>query len=82
MKKTKEVAAWEQCIMGFGEARKMDNLVSQEGIKFVLAHGRWTFDWCQKDKQIFSCGIDTYLYWCSMKLLYQVQLSRVNLRIV
>ena len=45
----------------------MDKLVRQEEIEFVIAHGRWTYDWCSQDKQIFSRGIDTYLYWWSMK---------------
>ena len=57
-------------MVGFGKARKMDNLVRQEEIEFVIAHGRWTFDWCTQYKQIFSWGIDTYLYWWSMKPLY------------
>ena len=42
----------------------------QEETEFVIAHGRWTFEWCTQDKQIFSWGIDTYLYWWSMKPLY------------
>ena len=53
LRKTKEVATWEQCIVGFGEARKKDNLVREEEIEFVIAHGRWTFDWCTQDKQLF-----------------------------
>ena len=54
--------------MVFGEARNMDNLVRQEEMESVIAHGRGTFHWCTQDKQIFSWGIDTYLYWWSMKL--------------
>ena len=56
--------------MGFGEPREMDNLVRQEETEFVIAHGRWKFEWCTQDKQIFSWGIDTYLYSGSMKPLY------------
>ena len=56
--------------MGYGGARKRDNLVRQEEMEFVIAHTRWTFDWCTQDKQIFSRGIDTDFYWWSMKPLY------------
>ena len=42
----------------------------QEETEYVIAHGRWKFEWCTQDKQIFSWGIDTYLYWCSTKPLY------------
>ena len=34
----------------------MDKLVRQQEIEFVIAHGRWTFDWCTQDKQLHFLG--------------------------
>ena len=45
-------------------------LVRQDETDFVITLGRWTFDWCTKDKQLFSWGIDTYLYWWLIRSAY------------
>ena len=50
----------------------MDNPGRQVEIEFVIAHSRWTFEWFAQDKQLFSWGIDTYLYQWSMKPLIYI----------
>ena len=56
---------------GIWRGQKNVKLVRQEEIEFFIAHGRWIFDWCTQDKLLFSCRIDTYLQWWSMKPLYR-----------